>query len=214
MNDTDLKRIERATFRSVVDSGLWDIFLASIVAMLAIAPLLSVHLGDFWSSAVFLPVYAAVILMIRVVQVRVIRPRIGVVEFARPRRQRLVLLSVIMLVVNVVALIAGFVAFTRVPTVDGRIVSLTLSLVILVGFSAAAFFLEIPRVFFYGLLLAAAPPIGEALFVRGYASHHGFPVVFGVGATVILLCGIVRFIQFLPRPQGADGPPVVEGTDE
>jgi hypothetical protein len=208
MNDTDLKRIERATFRSVADSGLWDIFLASIVAMLAIAPLLSVHLGDFWSSAVFLPVYAAVILMIRVVQVRVIRPRIGVVEFARPRRQRLVLLS------DVVALIGGFVAFTRGPTVNGHVVSLGLSMVILVGFSAVAFFLEIPRVFFYGLLLAAAPPIGEALFVRGYASHHGFPVVFGVGATVILLCGIVRFIQFLPRPQGADGQTVAEGADE
>jgi len=214
MIDTDLKRIERATYRSVADSGLWDIFLACIVAMFAIAPLLSVHLGDFWSSAVFLPVFAVVLLVIRVVQVRVIGPRIGVVEFARPRRQRLVMLTVVMLVVNVLALIVGIVAATRAPTGQGEIISLGLSLVILVGFSLAALFLEIPRVFFYGLLMAVAPPVGEALFSRGYASHHGFPIVFGVCATVILVSGIVRFIRFLPRPQGMDGLPVTEGTDE
>jgi hypothetical protein len=214
MIDTDLKRIERATYRSVADSGLWDIFLACIVAMFAIAPLLSVHLGDFWSSAVFLPVFAVVLLVIRVIKDRVIRPRIGIVDFSRPRRQRLVMLAVVMLVVNVVALIVGIVVATQAPTGQGQIISLGLSLVILVGFSLAALFLEIPRVFFYGLLMAVAPPVGEALFSRGYASHHGFPIVFGVCATVILVSGIVRFVRFLPTPQGADGYPVTEGTDE
>jgi hypothetical protein len=211
MIDGDLKRIERSTYRSVSDSGLWDIFLASIVASLAIAPLLSVHLGDFWSSAVFLPVYAAILVVIRVIQVRVIQPRIGTVEFARPRRQRLVALTVVMLVVNIAAFIGGLVAATRAPVMQGQVVSLTMSLVILVGFSTAALFLAIPRVFFYGLLLAAAPPIGEALFVRGYASHHGFPVVFGVGATVILVSGIVRFFRFLPPPRDANTLPAAEG---
>jgi hypothetical protein len=179
--------------------------------MLAIAPLLSVHLGDFWSSAVFLPVYAALLVVIRVVQVRVVQPRIGTVEFARPRRKRLVALTAVMLVVNIAAFITGLVAATRAPAVQGQVVSLTMSLVILVGFSAAALFLAIPRVFFYGVLLAAAPPIGEAMFVRGYASHHGFPVVFGVGATVILVSGIVRFIRFLPPPSDADRMPAAEG---
>jgi hypothetical protein len=210
IND-DLKRIERSTYRSVADSGLWDIFLASMVAMFAIAPSLSVYLGDFWSSAVFLPVFLAFIVVIRVVQVRVIQPRIGTVEFARPRLRRLYGLTVVMLVVNIAAFIGGLVAATRAPAVQGQVVSLTLSLVLLVGFSLAALFLAIPRVFFYGVLLAAAPPIGEALFVRGYASHHGFPVVFGVCATVILVSGIVRFVRFLPPAQGADELPVADG---
>ncbi len=201
MFDADLRRIELSAYRSVMDSGLWDLFLASIVAMLAIAPLLSVYLGDFWSSVVFLPVFVALLVMIRVLQSRVIKPRIGTVEFARPRRQRLVMLTVIMLVVNIIAFAVGLVASARAPAVDGMVVSLGMSLVILVGFSLAAYLLEIPRVFFYGLLLAGAPPVGEALFRRGYASHHGFPVVFGVCATVILVSGIVRFIQFLPTPR-------------
>jgi hypothetical protein len=213
MRDAELKRFERSTYRSVADSGLWDLFLASMISMFAIAPLLSVHLGDFWSSAVFLPVFAVLLVMIRVVQVRVIQPRIGTVEFARPRRQRLAALSVIMLVVNVIALIVGVVASTRAPVVDGRVVSLGMSLAILVAFSLSAYLLEIPRVFFYGLLLAIAPPVGEVLFSRGYASHHGFPVVFGACATVILVSGIVRFIRFLPPPR-ADDEPLSEVSDE
>ncbi len=83
MTDADLQRIERSTFRSVADSGLWDIVLASLVAMFAIAPLLSGRLGDFWSAAVFLPFFAILLLGIRVVQARVIQPRIGIVEFSR-----------------------------------------------------------------------------------------------------------------------------------
>ncbi len=204
MIEADLQQFERATYRAVADSGLWDVFLASIVSMLAIAPLLSVHLGDFWSSAVFLPVFAAVLLVIRILKVRVIEPRIGTVEFARPRRRRMVALTVVMLVANIVALVLGFVAATRTPVLEGPIVSFGMSMVLLVGFSLASFALEIPRVFFYGLLLAAAPLIGEALFVRGWASHHGFPVVFGVASVVILVSGVVRFVRFLPRPQGAE----------
>jgi len=214
MIDTDLARIERASYRSATDSGLWDILLASIVAEFAIAPLLSVYLGDFWSSAVFLPVFAVVILLIRVVQARVVRPRIGIVEFARPRRQRFLMLTVVMLVVNIVAFIVGLVAFTRAPVAQGPIVSFGLAMVFLVGFSLASFFLEIPRVFFYGLLLAAATLVGEALWVRGHASHHGFPIVFGVCSVVILVSGIVRFVRFLLRAQGGKGRQAVEGADD
>jgi hypothetical protein len=208
MIDVELKQIERSTYRAVADSGLWDVLLATIVSMLAIAPLLSVHLGDFWSSAVFLPVFAVVLLVIHVVKVRVIEPRVGAVEFAEPRRRRMVRLNIVMLVVNIVALALGSVA-----VLGGPIVAFGMSMVILVGFTLASFLLEIPRVFFYGLLLAAAPIVGESLFVRGLASHHGFPIVFGISAVVILVCGIVRFVRFLPSSQPTDGRQTAEGFD-
>ena len=213
MNDSDLKQIEQATYRSAVDSGLWDIFLACPFVMLAVAPLLSDRFGDFWSAAVFLPLFAAVLVMIRVIQARVIQPRVGFVEFALPRRRRLMGLSIVMLIVNIVALLGGLAAFMRAPVVDGQVVSLGLSLTLLVGCSMAALFLGIPRIFFYGILLAAAPPIGEALFQRGLASHHGFPIVFGVCAAVIVVSGIVRFFRFLPPPV-TNGQPLEEGTRE
>ena len=214
MIEADLKSIERSTYRAALDSGLWDIFLASLVAMFAIAPLLSVHFGDFLASAVFLPVFAAELVAIRVIQNRVVEPRIGCVELAPPRRQRMLVFGVVMLVVNVVGLVAGLVVAARSPVIGGPIVPLTFSMVILIGFTLASFFLEIPRVFLYGFLLAVAPIVGEALFVRGYASHHGFPIVFGVCSVVILVSGFLRFRSFLPGRQAADGMPAPGSTDD
>lgn len=200
MTERELKRLERSTYRAAADSGLWDMFLACVLCMLAFGPLLSVHLGDFWSAAAFLPVFAGALWAIHLVQTRVIRPRLGVVEFSAPRKRRLLALGVVMLVVNVVGLIMGIFAATRTPIVQDDIVPVTFSLVLLGGFSMVAFFLGIPRVFAYGVLLAMAPPVGEFLFRHGYASHHGFPVVFGLSAAAILLSGIVRFVRFLPPP--------------
>lgn len=204
----DLSLVERATFRATADSGLWDIFLASFFAMFAIAPLLSGRLGDFWSSAVFLPVWAAVYAVIRIVQARVVRPRIGSVRFAAPRRKRLATLAGVMLVLNCVALAAGIVAAGRAPTGGQWVFPIAFSLMLLVGFTLAGWLLQIPRLFLYGLTLAAAPAVGEVLWRRGLASHHGFPLVFGVCAAVILAIGIVRFIRFLPPRPDTEGNPV------
>ncbi|MGD2123734.1 MAG: hypothetical protein PVJ76_18435 [Gemmatimonadota bacterium] len=214
MTENELKKLERATFLATADSGLWDIFLASILAMFAIAPHLSVHLGDFWSSAIFLPVYALALWGIYLVKNHVIQPRIGVVEYGRPRQRRLKSLGVIMLVVNVVALVLGLVAAYRLPMEQGHIVPMYLSIILLLGFSTAAFFLGIPRVFFYGLMVAAAPPVGEVLFQRGYATHHGFPVTFGICSVVILIAGIIRFVRFLPPPVPGGGASSAEGGHE
>lgn len=206
MTGNELKRLERATFLAAADSGLWDMFLAGIIAMLAIGPLLSERLGDYWSSAVFVPFWVAAIIAMRQVQARVILPRMGVVEFSPPRMKKLKRLGVIILAVNLVALGLGAVAATRAPVMGGNTVPLVLSLIFLLAGSLVAFLLEIPRVFFYGLLLAAAPPLGEVLFQRGQASHHGFPIVFGVSACVILASGIIRFKRFLPPPpRGMEG---------
>lgn len=206
MTENELKKLEQATYRATADSGLWDIYLASMVSMLAIAPHLSVYLGDFLSAAVFLPFFFLLLWGIHLVKVRVIQPRTGVVEYGIPRQKRLKSLGVIMLVVNLVALVLGIVAFTKFPADQGDIVPFFLSLILLLGFSTAAFFLQLPRVFFYGLLLAVAPIVGEALWQRGYATHHGFPITFGVCAVVILVAGIVRFVRFLPpKTQGARG---------
>jgi len=214
MTDNDLKQLERSTFLAAADSGLWDMFLACVLTMLVLGPYLSVPLGDFWASAVFVPFLMAALWGIRVVQTRVIQPRMGLVRFAATRQTRLRRMSFVMLGVNVVALVFGFLAARQGPAVRAEMVPLYFSLILLLGFSMVALFLQIPRVFFYGVLLAAAPPIGEALFQRGLASHHGFPVVFGVCAVVIMTSGIIRFIRFLPPPAGRAGVPFPEGNHE
>lgn len=205
MTENELKKLERATFRAVADSGLWDLLLACVVAMLAIAPLLSPRLGDFWASAVFVPFWVGVWLVVRAVHARVVQPRVGRVEFSSRRMRRLGSLAIVMLAANLLALAGGIFAATRPMVEQTHLVPLSAALVLLIGFSTAAFLLEIPRVFGYGLLIAGAFPLGEALFQAGYVSHHGFPAVFGACAVAIFVSGIVRFVRFLPEPHPHPG---------
>ncbi len=202
MNAIDLRTEERNAFRSVTDTGLRDMMIASVVAMFAIAPLLSGRLGDFWSSAVFLPILAAVYLAIRFVHGRLIVPRVGQVQWGAVRMSRLRRLGVAMLLVNIAALVFGGVAFLLAERgVTGpSVFSVPFSLIVLVLFSLLAYAMSVPRYFVYGLVLAGGLPVGEWLFQQGYASHHGFPIVFGTAAAVIALIGLAKFTRITSQP--------------
>ena len=63
MEQIDLVEAERQTFRAATDTGLWDIMIAAVLSMLAIGPYLSRSMGDFWSAAVFLPVFSVLYLV-------------------------------------------------------------------------------------------------------------------------------------------------------
>ena len=200
-----LKDAERKVFQSTFADGLWDVFLGCFALEFAIAPLLSTSLGDFWSSAVFLPFFGVVYLIIRGVRKNVVAPRVGVVEFGAARKTRLKKFSVAMLVVNVIAFILGIVAFLGFGSLTGGGPPIILGLILLIGFSSAAYFLDFPRLYIYGLLGALAPQVGEWLFQNMGASHHGFPIMFGIMAGIMILTGLVTFTRFLrnnPVPAG------------
>jgi hypothetical protein len=213
MNGSDLKAAERLAFRAATDTGLWDILIAAVLSILALGPMLSPYLGDFWSAAAFLPVVVGVYLGIRVVHERVVVPRVGVVRFGAPRLARMQRLTAVMLVVNVVALALGVFAAVRSSTQGYELFPVGLALVLLVGFSAAAQVLGVPRYFHYGGLLLAAPLVGEELWQRGLVAHHGFPVVFGVAAVVILAGGLLRFLRHVVRAGPEAARPVQSDTN-
>jgi len=213
MTDRDLDALEKATFRAATDDGLWDVIAAGFVAMFAIAPLLSSTLGDFWSSAVFVPAWGALYLAVRLVRARVVTPRVGVVRFGPPRARRLRLFATTMLAVNVVAFVLGLAAAVAFQENwiegGGWGYPLVLALVCLLGSSLAAFTLNIPRYYAYGLMLAAATLVGEWLWRRDLAPHHGYPIVFGVAALVMAAVGIRRLIgQMRHYPAGRESPEV------
>lgn len=194
MIQNEMQKVERGTFRAAVDIGVWDILIATLVSMFAIAPLLSGSLGDFWSSAIFVPILAAVYLALQLVKRRLVLPRIGVVRFASYRQARLRRLFVVLAAVNVVALALGTFFALRFEPGNGLSYTIVFSLTALAAFSLAGYFLNIPRFFFYGLLIAIAPFVGEWLFRKGYAPHHGYPVVFGTAAALIATVGLITLI--------------------
>jgi hypothetical protein len=211
MSDQDLKALERRTFRTVTDDGLWDVLIAGVFSMFAIAPLLSGSLGDLWSSVIFAPIWLATYLIIYAVRRHVVIPRVGTVRFGENRKRRLRRFSVVMLAVNIVAALVGLAAAISVQRGwvdlggDGIGYPLAIGIVILVGFSVGAYAASIPRYYLYGLMLAGAPLVGEWLWRKDLATHHGYPIVFGAAAVIILVTGITRFFTRLrghPLPQG------------
>lgn len=195
--EISLKGAERKIFRSAFQDGLVEIMLGCIVLMFAIAPFLSPYLGDFWSSAVFLPFWAAVFCLLWLIRRHVIRPRIGVVEFGAWRRTRLLRFNVAMLVAGIVALILGTLSAVSFGAVPGWIHTARFSLIILLGFCLTAYFLDFAGLCLYGVLISLAPLIGEGLYALFEAPHHGYPLTFGLTAAIIMAIGLVKLVKLL-----------------
>ena len=203
-----LKDAERKVFNTASNDGLWDIFLGCYFLIFVIAPYLSPILGDFWSSVVFLPLWGLVFLAIRLIRKHVVSPRVGVVKFGSARKARLTRFTVVMLVVNVIALIMGFVAALSFGKVPGQVFSIGFGMALLIGFSIAAYLLDINRLYIYGFLVGLSPLIGEWLWTRGLATHHGFPITFGTSSGIMILVGIAVFIHLLRNnPVPIEGKP-------
>ena len=206
-----LKQAERKVFATTFQDGLWDIFAGCCVLIFAVAPFLSsTVLGDFWSSVVFLPFWAAVCAAIWVIRKRVVAPRIGVVRFGPFRKAKLVRFTTIMLIVNVAGLIIGFLA-ARSTSRSGWAVATVFGLLVLTIFSVVAFFLDCPRFYLYGGTMALAPLVGEWLYIHLGARHHGFPITFGVAACIMIGVGLIKFALLLrdhplpdPHASGAE----------
>jgi hypothetical protein len=203
-----LKRAEQKVFRTIYNDGLWDIFLGCFFLVFAIAPYLSNSLGDFWSSMVFLPFWGVVYILIWLIRKHTVTPRIGMVKFGMARKTRLARFGIVLLAVNSIALILGVVAALSVGKVPGQVFSIGLGIIFLVGFSIAAYFLDFNRLYVYGLLVGFSPFVGEWLWNKGYVSHHGFPVSFGISASIMILVGLIVFLRLLRENRVlADGVP-------
>jgi hypothetical protein len=192
-----LKQAERKVFRTAFQHGLWDVFIGCVVLQFAIAPLLSRSLGDFWSSAVFLPFWALVFVAILLVRNYIVRPRIGLVKFGPYRKRKLTKLVAVMLVVNIIAFIlATFLALNYMVS-SGWIHMLLLGLIVLLLSTIAAYYLNLTRYFIYGLLFLFSLLIGEWSYVRFRLAHHGFPITFGITSGIIIFTGLIHFFRFL-----------------
>jgi hypothetical protein len=193
-----LKETERQAFRATFQDGLWDVLLGCFALQFAIAPLLSTRLGDFWSSVVFLPFWLLAYTVIWLLRKYVVKPRLGSATFGRARARRLMRFTLVMLIGNVLALILGVVAALN-PTWGGSMPVIVMGVMMLAGLSLGAYFLDYPILYFYGVLLALALPVGEWLWRHKLVTHHGFPLTFGIATATMILIGLYKFVRLLRR---------------
>lgn len=192
-----LKDLEKNVFQKSFQDGLIDIQIGCLLVMFAVAPLLSTCLGDFWSSMIFLPFWAVIYLAVREIRKKIIQPRIGVVEYGKYRKTRQKKLALIILVFNLLVLTLGILSFFNFADLPMWIYPIRFSAMILVGFSLIGYMQEFPRLYFYGILIALAPLIGEFLYITFHVPHHGFPITFGITSLLIIFTGLGIFLRFL-----------------
>jgi len=209
-----LKEVERQTFRSTFQDGLVDIFLGVYLSMFAIGPYLSPYLGDFWSSFVFLPIWALVFAILWWVRRHVVKPRLGAMQYGSWRKARMIRFNALIFAVLTVSLILGVLSAVQFGSIPGWMHMARLSLIFLVSFSLAAYFLDLTRLYLYGLAIAAAPFLGELLYVKLHIPHHGLPVTFGLASAGITLNGLVLLVRLLRHlPPEAAGETAGETTE-
>ena len=202
-----LKDLEHKLFRESIRDGILDIQIGMILLNFAVIPLLSDYLGDFWSSATFLIVWPVITFGSRAFRRAYIQPRVGQIEFGEYRKKKLSRLNKIYLGFNLAVLILGGVFFFRFSGIPESTPTALLSLFLLIGFSLAGLMLEYPRLYGYGILVALSPPIGEFLYQTNNASHHGFPVMFGISGGLLILIGLLdlrRVFKKYPMTQPED----------
>lgn len=199
-----LKNLEKSAFRASIQDGTIEIQIGVFLLTFAIAPLLSTRLGDFWSSMLFLPVWGLVYLILRVVRKNIIKPRMGTLSYGTYRKKRLKQFNLVMLAVNLAALVLGLVTFLRFAELSGWTITALFSFNILVFFSLAAFLLEFPRLYLYGILVASGPLVGEYLYRNFSFGHHGYPAVFGALSGCLIITGLVILLRIVlnhPLPE-------------
>jgi hypothetical protein len=191
-----LEAVDRKIFNAFFDDGLIDFYLVAFVLMFVFGPFLSVPLGDFGAAAVFLPFWGVVYLILRSIRNRVVKPRLGSVEWGAARKKRLRTGTIVLLIINVIFLVLGAVS-AMMPIGSGMVISIRFSVMMLILFSAAGYIMDFTVLYAYGLLLALAIPVGEWLYQNYGFSHHGYPIAFGTMAVIMFVRGLYKFITFM-----------------
>jgi len=201
---TSLKDLEKSMYRVSIQDGIIDIQIGLMLLMFVLPIYLSDRLGDFWSSMIFLPLWILILYGFRAFRKRIIQPRVGQIQYGTYRKKRLKRLNIIILVFNLFALLLGVLSFIQFNEVSGWIVSARFSIIILLGFSLAGYMLDFPRLYIYGIMISAAPVVGEYLYqIHGF-SHHGFPITFGFLSAVLVVTGLIILVRLLKKYPAQD----------
>lgn len=190
-----LKHVEREAFASQFEDGLWDICTGSYLLIFVFVPFLGKIMGDFWSSSLLLPWWGLNFAAVKLIKKYVVTPRRGTVNFGPRRKARLKKSSFLLLVLCTVGLGLGILSHLRLPS--PWVINARFGLTVLAVSWIAAYFLDFTRLYFYGVMSAAGPMVGELLWQNFRMVHHGYPVVFGTISGIMILIGLVLFVRFL-----------------
>jgi hypothetical protein len=199
MDTSDQKEIERKVFTSFIQGGFIEAFTGIFLLQLGLPALFSRSGFGDWESALFtLPI--AVILLIAVFLVRrfAVIPRLGHVKFLPERRRRVSRLIIVPTLTLIAGAIVGYIFAEKASLRNIFAAQIPFSLIPIIVFGAAAYFLDMKRLYVYGAIVGLVFPLGKYLETI-IVSRSTLPATILFTAFVFLGMATVFLVAFLRK---------------
>jgi len=197
----DLKELERKAYRSFFEDGIWDIYLGLLLLAMGAGPgVLALDVSPAHAALVGLALSAVALVIFFAGKKRLTIPRLGRVRFGPARalrKKKTTFVLACSALLGVALLVVG--ATRSLPSLDlARVpmVAIIFGANCIIVFGLGAYYLDFGRLYAYGLLYAAAFPLGVVLHEQGRMSAS-FLVAYGLMAAPMLLIGLVLLFRFL-----------------
>jgi hypothetical protein len=198
----NLNEIEKKAYRSTFQDGIWDIFLGSLLLIIAVGALLSnIGVPKGVHMTIFIALQAVVLLAFIAGKKCITVPRMGFVKFG-PKRKRKIRKSRIILLGSVVAGLVVFLIAAMVirsyPAGRPKLLLLLPAAWVanaVIVFSLLAYYLDCSRLYAYGVLFALPVPLD--MVVKEFVGVNLSPIAFAIPAIVMLVIGMVLLTRFL-----------------
>jgi len=218
----NLKELERKAFRSTFQDGLWDIFLGLLLLNVGIGTIVGGMLGETemsltslsWITLMLVPWPFLALIAFWAGKKFITTPRIGLVKFGPQRKAKMKNLRAVLFLSVLLGVVMFSLAWAAMENgLPWWVTEIPLPLYVwpaqtIIVFGLAAYFLDVPRFYAYGVLYGLPFPVGMLLVKNTDLTVLGsVAITYGVPVGVMVLIGVILFVRFLreyPRPTELD----------
>jgi hypothetical protein len=199
MDTSDQKKIERRVFTSFFQAGIMEAFTGIFLLQLGFPALFSRSgFGDLQSALLTLPIALTLLMVVFLVRRYVVIPRLGRVKFLPERRRRLSKLVIVPILTLIAGAIVGYIFTENASLRHAFVGQIPFILIPIIVFGAAAYFLDMKRLYVYGAIVGLAFPLGKYLETV-IGSRNTLPATILFAAFVFLGIATVFLVAFLRK---------------
>ena len=199
MDISNLKITERRVFTSFFQDGFVEAFTGIFLLQLAIPVFFSRSgFGDLQSALIALPIALILLAVVFLVRKFVVTPRLGRVKFTPERRRRLSKLIIVPVLTLIAGVTVGYIFSENDSMRNSFIGQIPFILVPIIVFGAAAYFLDMKRLYIYGAIVGLIMPLAKYLETV-IVSRDILPGTLLFTAFVFFGIAIVFFVAFLRK---------------
>ena len=202
----DLKSLEKKTWKSFFDDGLWDIYLGLMLGLMGVSRMLDESgLSEDQATAIHFGLLVLVMIIFFLGKRLITVPRMGRVKFKAKKRRKI---SGVLFISIIVGLIVWWFSASMTNASPEQQSSLKTffpliyALNALLVFGLIGYFASFERLYYIGVLFALPVPLDQWLY-DSYGINLGY-ILFLIAGAIIVAVGVgylVRFLKAYPRVQ-------------